>query len=115
MELGYRGEHELDGLSGERRGGEEDMGHGGEGLGQLGTLGFIFSFFYSFLLHLLETWFSLKFKFNHALRVEIDAHQSQNIIQNKYISAWRINPYSHRVLLTIIFWSKIPYWLEGNE
>jgi hypothetical protein len=54
MELGYRGEHELDGLSGERRG-EEDMGHGGEGLGQLGTLGFIFSLFYSFLLHLLET------------------------------------------------------------
>jgi hypothetical protein len=33
----------LGGLSGERRG-KEEMGHGGEGLGQLGTLGFVFSF-----------------------------------------------------------------------
>ena len=85
MELGCRGEHELDGLSGERRG-EEEMGHGGEGLGQLGTLGFIFSFFIPFSFIYLKPDLVLKFKFNHALRVEIDAHQSQNIIQNKYIS-----------------------------
>jgi hypothetical protein len=39
------GGHALDGLTGERRG-EEEMGHGGEGLGQLGTLGFIFFFLF---------------------------------------------------------------------
>ena len=44
------------------------------------------SFFIPFSFLYLKPDLVLKFKFNHALRVEIDAHQSQNIIQNKYIS-----------------------------
>jgi hypothetical protein len=59
----------LGGLSGERRGGGEEMGHRGEGLGQLGTLGFVFSFSIHFSFLYLKPDLVLKFKFNHALRV----------------------------------------------
>jgi hypothetical protein len=48
---------------------EEEMGHGGERLGRLGTLGFIFSFSISFSFLYLKPDFVFKFKFNHALRV----------------------------------------------
>jgi hypothetical protein len=50
-------------------GGKEEMGHGGEGLGQLGTLGFVFSFSIHFSFLYLKPDLVLKFKFNHALRV----------------------------------------------
>jgi hypothetical protein len=50
-------------------GGKGEMGHGGEGLGQLGTLGFVFSFSISFSFLYLKPNLVLKFKFNHALRV----------------------------------------------
>ena len=52
-----------------KEGGKGEMGHGGEGLGQLGTLGFVFSFSISFSFLYLKPNLVLKFKFNHALRV----------------------------------------------